>query len=125
VYDAAFATVVKAGVKTVLKIVVAHGDSSRSVTEMSFHYISKIFSAQNMFFWRLDCARYTGDMADDVDEIAMHVLLADPEIDPAVAVAGALVNDSQPAAPERMAWSWFTAGIAMGCLAAVVYFLLQ
>lgn len=81
-YDAAFATVVKAGVKTVLKIVVAHGDPSRQVTEMSFHYISKIFSAQNIFFWMSDCARYTGDMAEDVDEIAMHVLLADSEIDP-------------------------------------------
>jgi hypothetical protein len=64
-------------------------------------------------------------MAEDIDEIALHVLLADSEIDPATAVAGSIFDEPQPPIPIRVTTSWCTIGIAIGGLSAILYFLLR
>ena len=61
-------------------------------------------------------------MSDNADPVALAVLLADPDVDPATAFAGAIMDEPKPPAP-RVASPWFAVGLFAGGLLAVIYFL--
>jgi hypothetical protein len=61
-------------------------------------------------------------MSNNIDPVALAVLLADPNVDPATAVAGSIVDEPEPPAPW-VASPWFAVGFVAGGLLAVIYFL--